>query len=429
MARKTKAPEGPYDPHMENVIMKILADGTVVYRLRRKDVDGKEHSKVLHPKPEMTNDEILQWLLAERKKFYDSVSMSHGDLGPKTTLNDYFDTMFVRKKRMQVREKTVFDYIAIYGRHVRDDIGRRQIGSITKLDLMEFYKRLSDKGLGDSTIQSIHRIVRGVFSSALDDEIIGKNVAVGRGIAPRMKVPDGKAMSEDDVLRFQECLQMETPFWRTLYSLMLHTGCRRSEIAALRWENVDLVEGTIYIRHSLVYTPKLGVILDDTKSEMSNRSIPLMHDDRMALYEMYEHCNRGFVFTFSEDPEKPMFPDTISRHLSELCKKYSIAHITPHMIRRTLPTILITKYNVDPKTLQSILGHSNISTTLGYYTMVDDKQRRKALELYGDAIRNGDRKDDDDPEDRVESANSKIEFKQIVGSEDLGFIVAKKRPC
>ena len=97
--------------------------------------------------------------------------------------------------------------------------------------------------------------------------------------------------------------------------------------------------------------------------------------------------------------------------------------------RRTLPTILITKYNVDPKTLQSILGHSNISTTLGYYTMVDDKQRRKALELYGDAIRNGDRKDDDDPEDRVESANCKIEIKQITGSEDVGFIVVKKRPC
>jgi integrase len=162
---------------------------------------------------------------------------------------------------------------------------------------------------------------------------------------------------------------------------------------------------------------------------MSNRSIPLMHDDRMALYEMYDHCNRGFVFTFSEDPEKPMFPDTISRHLSDLCKKYSIAHVTPHMIRRTLLTILITKYNVDPKTLQSILGHSNISTTLGYYTMVNDKQRRKALELYGDAIRNGDRKDDDNPEDRVDSANSKMKIKQITGSEDVGFIVVKKRPC
>jgi hypothetical protein len=86
-------------------------------------------------------------------------------------------------------------------------------------------------------------------------------------------------------------------------------------------------------------------------------------------------------------------------------------------------------YNVDPKTLQSILGHSNISTTLGYYTMVNDKQRRKALELYGDAIRNGDRKDDDNPEDRVDSANSKMKIKQITGSEDVGFIVVKKRPC
>ncbi len=93
---------------------------------------------------------------------------------------------------------------------------------------------------------------------------------------------------------------------------------------------------------------------------MSNRSIPLMHDDRMALHELYNQCSTGFVFTFSEDPEKPILPDAMSRHLPGICKKYDIAHITPHMIGRTLPTILIKKYNVDPKTLQSTPEHSNI---------------------------------------------------------------------
>ena len=44
--------------------------------------------------------------------------------------------------------------------------------------------------------------------------------------------------------------------------------------------------------------------------------------------------------------------------------------------------MLITKYKVDPKTLQAILGHSNISTTLGYYTMVSEDQTRKTLEMY-----------------------------------------------
>ena len=146
---------------------------------------------------------------------------------------------------------------------------------------------------------------------------------------------------------------------------MLHAGCRRSEIAGLRWEDVDFVDGTVHIRHSLVYTPKLGAILDDTKSKMSNRSIQLMHDNRMALYDMHQQCDHSFVFTFNPDTEKPMFPDTISRHLTDLCDKYGLCHITPHMIRRTLPTILITRYKMDPKTLQCILGHSNIATNWG----------------------------------------------------------------
>jgi len=87
--------------------------------------------------------------------------------------------------------------------------------------------------------------------------------------------------------------------------------------------------------------------------------------------------DREFVFTFNPDPEGPIFPDSISRHLTALCDKYGLEHITPHIIRRTLPTILITKYKVDPKTLQCILGHSNISTTFGYYTVVSDEQRRR----------------------------------------------------
>ena len=89
---------------------------------------------------------------------------------------------------------------------------------------------------------------------------------------------------------------------------------------------------------------------------------------------------------------------------------------------------------MDPKTLQSILGHSNISTTLGYYTMVDDKQRRKALELYGDAIRQPEivtdsTGEDNEPKDCTESQNSKIEIGQIARSEDLGFNVTMKRTC
>jgi len=408
---------------MENVIMKILADGSVVYRLRKKNAEGKEFSRVLHPEPGMFDQDIMNWLFEERRKFYGEVSLSHGCINSKTPLAEYFDTAFVKKKRLQVREKTIFDYIALFNNHVRGDLGKMPIGNITKVDLMEYYRRRSENGVREGTIQSIHRLIRAILSSALDDDIVSRNVAMGRGIAPRKKVPNGKALSEDDVLRFQDCLQQEEPFWKTLYSLMLHTGCRRSEIAGLRWEDVDLMEGTIHIRHSLVYTPRLGVILDETKSEMSNRSIPLMHDDRMALYEMYRQCNHGFVFTFNPDPEKPMFPDTISRHLSDLCDRYGITHITPHMIRRTLPTLLITKYKVDPKTLQCILGHSNISTTLGYYTVVDDAQRRETLEMYGDIIKRSEKRTSED--DRTGPASENMRF--IPRSDDMSFVVGGKR--
>mgnify|MGYP001012673064 CR=1 FL=1 len=132
-----------------------------------------------------------------------------------------------------------------------------------------------------------------------------------------------------------------------------------------------------------MYTPGKGLALGNAKSEMSNRDIPLMYDNHQMLRNRYKICHEGFVFTFKVNPEEPVFPDSITQFLNGFSKRYDLPHISPHMLRRTLPTLLITKYNIDPKTLQAILGHSNISTTLGYYTMVYDDQKKRTLEMYG----------------------------------------------
>jgi len=180
-----------------------------------------------------------------------------------------------------------------------------------------------------------------------------------------------------------ECLAKEPVMWQNIIMLMLHTGCRRGEIAGLRWEDVDLIKKTIHIRHSLVYVPQKGLNLEDAKSEMSNRDVPLFDDDVDALMIMYKDCHQGFVFRSETDPDQPLFPDSITKYVARFCKKYDLPHFSPHTLRRTMPTIMITMFKADPKTMQTLLGHSNISTTLGYYTMVSDEDRRKAIEKYG----------------------------------------------
>jgi len=417
----------PYDPHLEAVFVKVLADGSVVYRIRKRDSDGKEHSKVLHPEPGMTNGEIFDWLVGERKEFLKDLNSVCGPITSRSTLSEYFDAVFVKKKELTVRPKTIFDYKARFEKHARNDIGTKKIGEISKLDLMQYYNRLADNGVGEGIIQTMHRLIKAILSSAMDDDVIYKNVAKGAGVAPMKKVPKGRTLNEEEVLRLQECIEKENPMWRTLFNVMLHTGCRRGEIAGLRWEDVDLVEGTIHVCHSLVYTPGIGLVLGDAKSEMSNRDIPLMHDDRVALYNMREQCDRGYVFNCNSDPERPIFPDTISSHLSDLCDRNGLPHFSPHMLRRTLPTLLITRYNVDPKTLQCILGHSNISTTLGYYTMVDGDQSRRTMEMYGDIIRkpveNINRKTEKRTAKRKQDDIRNLGY--IQGSENLKIVIGK----
>ncbi len=373
------------DLEMENVMRIVRKDGSVAFRLRKKDARRIEHSKIVVPPEGCSGRALKKWLADERYNFVKDVEGGRSPMSSKTTIASYFDTIFVKKKRSSIREKTLSDYIAMFNRHIRNDIGGIPIGKLTKTDLIEYYARLDEeKGLGNASILAVHRILSATLNSAIEDDIITRNVAAGKGIAPRKKIPKGKAMTESEVYRMLECLENEPKFWRNLITLMLHTGCRRGEIAGLRWEDLDLMGGTIHIRHSLVYVPQKGPVLGEAKSEMSNRDIPLMDEDIGFLFDMYSENHTGFVFTFNADPEQPLFPDSITAYVNKFCKKYDLPHFTPHTLRRTMPTLMITRYKADPKTLQSLLGHSNISTTLGYYTAVSDEQRRRTIAQYAD---------------------------------------------
>lgn len=383
MAVKNNTSDRNLDFNMDYVQVIEKSDGTLVYRLRKRDSRGKEQSTRVIPPEGLSERATRKWLTEEVNRFVQEVDNGYRNSDSKMLFSQYFDEVFVRKRKLTVREKTLSDYIAMFNRHIRNDIGTLPIGKIAKVDLMEYYHDLDDKGLGNASILAIHRIISATLNSAVEDEIIPRNVAAGKNIAPRKKMAHGKTLNEYEIMRVIECLAKEPVMWQNIIMLMLHTGCRRGEIAGLRWEDVDLIRKTIHIRHSLVYVPQKGLNLEDAKSEMSNRDVPLFDDDVDALMIMYKDCHQGFVFRSETDPDQPLFPDSITKYVARFCKKYDLPHFSPHTLRRTMPTIMITMFKADPKTMQTLLGHSNISTTLGYYTMVSDEDRRNAIEKYG----------------------------------------------
>jgi integrase len=159
-------------------------------------------------------------------------------------------------------------------------------------------------GLSEKSVHHVHSLLTGALKWAEKNHLLRRGVAADID-APRLPKGEAKALSTEEVTRLREAAQRTR--WAPFLDLALATGARRGELAALRWENVDLDSGKITIRASLSQK-KDGIFLKSTKTERA-RSVHLspmaaaalraqkaqQARDRLRFGQGYDHG--GFVFT------------------------------------------------------------------------------------------------------------------------------------
>lgn len=149
--------------------------------------------------------------------------------------------------------------------------------------------------------------------------------------------------------------------------LLFATGARVSEIANLKKTDLDFYSGTVSIKG---------------KGD-KERNIQICNKETIKILKEYYKLfktkikNAGDYFLVNRLGSK-LSDQSIRGIVKELSKKAKIQkHITPHVFRHTLATLLLEK-DVDIKYIQSILGHSSIMTTQ-IYTHVNRKKQRQIL--------------------------------------------------
>lgn len=183
----------------------------------------------------------------------------------------------------------------------------------------------------------------------------------------------------------------------TLYTLEIITGLRLGEIVALRWENIDLDEKKIEIKLNAAIVSKeeqkdegvlhSEVILQTPKTKKSVRTlyieeplVSMLKDLRKEQLKKHLECgeafeNSGFVFT--NDYGKMIHQRTVQDHFKRAIKKTGLPNLHFHSLRHTAATLML--YNgVDVRTVQEVLGHEDIQTTLGIYTHVMEDMKKDA---------------------------------------------------
>jgi integrase len=236
---------------------------------------------------------------------------------------------------------------------------------------------------------------------AVEDDLIRKNpfdfelaeVLINNSVSRNALT----AKQERDFLKFVKEDEHFSKYYNGMY-ILFKTGLRISELCGLTIKDIDLKERTISIDHQLQYTGGRGAYIEKTKTENGVRVLPMSDDVYEAMKKVIsgrkkpkiEHMIDGYGgFLFLDDRGKPMMSYQWEKRFQHAVQKYNsiykveLPKITPHICRHTYCTNMV-KRGVSVKTLQYLMGHADINTTLGIYTHLkldDAKNELEQLEV------------------------------------------------
>lgn len=197
---------------------------------------------------------------------------------------------------------------------------------------------------------------------------------------------------EKSFLEFVKNDKYYSKYYEAIY-ILFHTGLRISEFAGLVTSDIDFDNGKIKVDHQLQRTRKMEYVIEDTKTPSGVRYIPMTKEVKNCFRHIIETRKKpriepvinGYVgFLFLDKNDMPMTSLHWQHYFQHICKKYNnvnkeqLLKVTPHVCRHTFCSNM-AKSGTNPKTLQYIMGHSDIGITLNTYTHVGYEDVQKEM--------------------------------------------------
>jgi integrase len=323
-----------------------------------------------------------------RSKAEAGALMTPAHLTVEAYLNEWLSQIVAHR----VRANTLAAYAMYVDRYLVPGLGKVKVGRLTAREVRVYLDSLRRRGAGVRTVRYVHATLRAALEDAMREELLDKNVA-------KLVRPPTMPKTERVPLTVEE---IRTLFKSTrddrlhaMFVVLALLGLRRSELLGLRWEDVDLVGGTMQIRRGLHRIDgKLRVM--ETKTARSRRTIPLpgmvmrslqvhlgkQERERLGLAERWP--DMGFVFTTPIGT--PIDPDNCSKTVRAAMKAAGVRVVRMHDFRHGCVSVLLG-LGVPPRTVMEIAGHSALEMTMNVYAHVTLDDKREALERLDELFR------------------------------------------
>lgn len=265
-----------------------------------------------------------------------------------------------------------------------DSLGACSIENVKLSDAKEWALRMKEKGYSFKTINNHKRSLKAAFYTAIQDDCIRKNpfdfqlnTVLEDNTEPKVPL---SPTQEASFLSFVQNDKVYQKYYDEII-ILLGTGLRISELCGLTENDIDFEHKLINVDHQLLKVSGVGYHVETPKTKSGIRQIPMS----AKVYEAFKRVlndrvrTNNFIvggygkFLFLNRNGQPKVAANYETMFRGLVKKYNKNHeealpkvTTPHTLRHTFCTNLANA-GMNPKALQYIMGHSNITMTLNYY--------------------------------------------------------------
>ena len=307
------------------------------------------------------------------------------------------------KTKVGMRPNTLANYNFVKNILKNEDFGQQKISKIKTSDAKLFLiKMQQEDGRGHSTVKTVRGVLRPAFQMAVDDDVLMKNpfqfelagVVVNDAVTRQ-------AITKDQMRKFLRFVHddiLYCKYYEVVY-ILFHTGMRISEFCGLTLKDIDLKNKTVNIDHQLQRTSKREYVIEPTKTNAGTRVIPITDEVaemfRLIIEDRPKYKTEKIVagysgFLFLDKDGMPLVAMHWEHRFNSMVGRYNeiykvqIPNITPHVCRHTYCSNQ-AKAGMNPKTLQYLMGHSDISVTMNVYTHIsfdDAEEELKRMEEF-----------------------------------------------
>lgn len=317
------------------------------------------------------------------------------------TLSEWLDIWLKLYAKPFIKKSTLVSYDCYINKHIKPIIGSTKLKDLNGLQLQQFFNdkynsgRLDKSGgLSGKTVLNIRQMLHAALQKALDNDLISKNF-VEQVRLQKVRTPEIRVLTVSEQTRLINTLEAYPDEYAIGVLLCLSTGIRIGEMCALKWCLIDFYKKIIKIRQTLQRLPNLNpdikekttIVINSPKSEKSIRDI-FINDtiiDKLNTHRKYianrfgMNCAADDQYVITRNVNKPIEPRTMQDAFKRYLKRADIEEVNFHVLRHTFATRALEN-GIDYKTLSSILGHADVTTTMNRYAHSLDDTKKAAMD-------------------------------------------------